>query len=457
MRSLAAMMLLALMALQGSPLHAGLSVHHNLQVDYSWTESAFFSDDVNRLNTQVRVKVKPGSTYENQSALNGFLGGLNNPANQQTLKEAYRLNNKTYLVLARLAVGIMYAESKLGTHPRYLFKERFPWTVSIAKEYLDKSVFEYKRYGIAIDNARAGLALEYLALHDDSFDPSTRAATIFDLSENSRGPTQIKYLPGGFEKVFPNINKNNLRVPEFSSVATVAYLADAIQTLTRLAKKYNCEIPREYFLQHLLYVYVGRSSEIVNCTATLDKNVYWSRALEVQNSLNAYAVGSENAPLTRATQIKIEHINAEIKIRQARQVALGQIISLIKAMRDQNLTLKPEDANMMLEYLFMAGVTGYSHKKLNDLRKYLPTFKAWKQKNMCARLLLGRKRYYAALYGTNAALTYLMRNDPNFGYESWFELDDDKKRLIETEAMLQEETLIIKRLQLDIAILATEL
>jgi hypothetical protein len=428
-------------------------------IPYDWIEEDFFSFDEEKATDLIEVRIKDSSPHRNKSSLISFIDAINDPLNQQKLKEAYNLNNRTYLILARLAVGIMYAESRLGTHPRYLFKDRFPWTVTLAKRFLEGSKLDTQNYKRAIEDGTLGLAIEYLALNDKDADAREISALMIDLSENSRGPTQIKFLPEGFEQIFSHINKDNLHVPQYSAVATLAYLADAIRTLKRLGTKYNCMIPREYFLHHLLYVYIGRGSEIVNCTATLDQNLYWGRSVSVQNHIDAYLKSAPKPELNYFTKKRIEQIKEEIAYREIRKKIFSELILTLEAYRDEDLVIKPENANRMMEYLVAAGLVTISNHALHKgIKKYFspPNPKA----KLCDRIirkLAGRKRHYVLLNGVNAAVIYKVLSDPKLGLDQFFAMDQDKLKQMELEALISEDTLIIKRLELDIAILETGL
>ncbi len=440
----------------GTAAHAHSKVQKVENANYDWVESEYFSDDLENLISMVRIEVRAGSAHQNQANLLSFLDGINDPANQTQLKRTYRLSNKTYLILMRLAVGNMFAESQLEelpiyTHPVYLIKERLPWAVSAKKKFDENSKLDYRTYGQALWEGYEGLRLETTAFKDPTVDPPTLAATRFDLSENSRGPTQIKYLPPGFEKAFPHINKSNLRVPQYSSVATVAYLADAITTLARLAKKSNCAIPRKTFLYHLIYIYTGRSSEITKCEATLDENKYWRRSLAIQKELEAFLLTPKKKALNQEQIVRVQNIRSEISGREQMILIIRDLINQLESKRDRELILKPEHANSLIEYSIAAGLVTGTHVAL---KKFQSPKSDWAKKNICKRILLGRKRYFPILHSINGALIYALRNNESYDLIS---LDSDKLKLNELYLALRTEEQIIKRLNLDIKIIETGL
>lgn len=426
----------------------------NQNVDYSWVTKRYTSfGEKEALDVSHKITIVPSSKYAFASDLISFLDSINDVTNQITIKKTFHLNNETYFTLARLAVGIMYAESRFGTHPKYLFKERFPWTVTITKKFLEQSKWDYRNYTELLDGAATGIEMEYQAANTQSFDSHYRASERFDLSENSRGATQIKYLPNNFQDVFPHINKDNLHIPQYAAMATMAYLADGISRLAKLAQKYDCEIPSDYFLYHLLYLYVGRSAEITNCTATLDQNHYWRRALEVQNDLRLVSQ-SEMPNRLSADAInslfEITRLQSELVSRRKAYAIASSILADSERRRSERIWIEPHDANTLIEYLAAAGFVYWTHR---SLKQSLPTQEAWAKKSLCQRLLVGRKRYFPVLYTLDAILLSWLRDNPDADLDKYIEIDVERKSLDELKESLLLEASIIKRLELDIELL----
>lgn len=422
----------------------------NPNIDYSWIEQSYFTHDPKQAtDINYELVLRDNSPFKMNAKLVSFLDGINKIENKIALKKAYGLTNTTYFILARLAVGIMYAESKFGSHPKYVIKERFPWTVSLTKNFLGRSKWDPNTYFDAMDGLILGLHMEYSALNSSREEPLLTASELFDLSDNSRGSTQIKYLPPYFDKLFPHINKNNLHIPQYASVATIAYLANSIFTLAKLAQKYKCEIPKEHFLNHLLYLYVGRASEIVSCTATLDQNQYWRRALSVQKDLVTVRLFDQNksSNLNIETLTKIAELESEI-ISRIRVYEMMKV-HLLNAEKDRQnrLLIPPEDLSEILEYLIAAGFVTATHKALQST---LPSKETWANERTCKKVLIGRKRYFALLHAINSALVTKFLSDPNFSLNELFEKDVERQVLDELKKGLELESAIIDRLRLDV-------
>lgn len=445
----------SVLSIHAAPLYADLQTKPNPQVDYSWVKHTHFTNDQTDLfNVDHELLLRPNSPFRANSTLNSFLEGINKVENQTAIKQVYGINTSTYFILARLAVGIMYAESKFGSHPKYFIKERFPWSVASLKSFLNRSKLDPQTYLDTWDAMTLGLKMEYEGIIKDEYDPMLVAPELFDLSENSRGPTQIKYLPPLFEKYFPGIDKNNLHIPQNSAVATMAYLANATVTLAKVAQKYGCEIPKSQFLYHLLYIYVGRAAEIIHCTATLDRNQYWRRALEIQDNLFVANYKQTRIQLTSNNRSfeakKLVALQQELTSRTKIYVLLTRQLDEAEAKRLERLRLPPELLNEMLEYMLAAGLVSSTHVLLKNR---LPSREAWASRPTCTKLLLGRKRYFALLHGVNSVIVTKMLMNRELVLGEVFEVDLEKKQFDLLREALRAEATIIKRLRLDIDIL----
>jgi hypothetical protein len=433
--------------MSGTALAQRSMVSRSPNPDYSWVEDAYFSENPARFATQIKLRIKRGSAHQDKAPLMSFLDALNDSENQLLLKKHYRLSNQTYLTLARMAVGIMHSESKFGQHPVYYFKEEFPQVVSALKPFRNKTILRHRfSYRDGTDGQSRGVYVVRENTNGEEGEPRELGDWLFDVSDNSRGPTQIKFLPEGFAELFPHIRKDNLHVPQYAAVATMAYLADAITTLKRVAYNNHCEISRETFLYHLGYIYTGLASEIRDCSATLDRNSYWARLLEVQRDIETSI--SPRPLLSFESRRQIAQLEAELAERKAFYARITETVRLMEAARDKKFLLKPETANMLIEYGILAGLISSSHAGLVAFRKkYL---RDDVQRGLCARLLLGRKRHYPLLHGLNALLAYRIVKDPNSILDNMVELDTDKKTILALRSVLSEENMIIRRMELDI-------
>jgi hypothetical protein len=239
----------------------------------------------------VRGRITHASGLNNSRLAQTFTMQLNNNDVQERLRKLYKLDAATYDKLYRLSVGIMGAETKFGRSPKYWAKERFPWLVSSVKKFKNagRSLASVKEL---VGDVELGIIHEGLATFNQTYSREAMVPLLFDVSQNSRGPTQIKYLPEKLHKAFPEINKENLSMGSSSAIATLAYLAEAMNRLKRLADRYGCEIPEDKFIEHTLYLYSGNADEIVNCTATLDKNIFYQKVMKAQSKVDFVKEGA---------------------------------------------------------------------------------------------------------------------------------------------------------------------
>jgi hypothetical protein len=164
---------------------------------------------------------------------------------KQTLMKMYNLDNDDYNNLAKLAFGILGNESEFGTGRKLKLKEFSPVGVSIMK------------------------------------------GNWFDTSDNSRGLTQIKQIPGQITQHY-GIDKGDLMNPHAAAVATLGLLAENLVVLKRLESNHP-DITPENRMDYLLYLYMGSSRQIIQGEATPDKNIYISRAKQyADESLEIY-------------------------------------------------------------------------------------------------------------------------------------------------------------------------
>lgn len=190
----------------------------------------------------------PIETYIKEPSFNTataktFLKALANE--KATLMEMYGLDNDEYNDLTKLAFGILGNESQFGSSKRYHIKEALPFVVSLMK------------------------------------------GNMFDTSRNSRGPTQIKRVPQKIKQKY-GVTKDSLKDPSNAAVATMGFLAEALQELKskeKIAKKNGLEINSLNRMNYIHYIYMGRSSQVTQGTATPEQNIYFRQIKKYADQL----------------------------------------------------------------------------------------------------------------------------------------------------------------------------
>lgn len=160
---------------------------------------------------------------------------------KEKLMKLYNLDNDEYNELAKLAFGILGNETDYGRSFKYHVKESMPWVVAL-----------FKGNGL-------------------------------DTSRNSRGLTQMKRVPTLIVKEY-GISKEELGEPEKAAIATMGFLADALVELKSKARQ-NPDINSDNQYDYLHYIYMGKSKEITERTATPEKNIYFRQIREAGEGL----------------------------------------------------------------------------------------------------------------------------------------------------------------------------
>jgi hypothetical protein len=147
------------------------------------------------------------------------------------------LSDSEYNLLAHMAIGILGRESEFFSSTRYLVKENIPWLVNIFK------LVRHYVTGKAVDG-------------------------------NSRGPTQIKFLPKNAVEVY-GIKPGDLKNPTKAAIATMSFLIEALAELKNHARyrKLTFITPATY-PDYLPYIYFGARRQLINRTATPERNIY---------------------------------------------------------------------------------------------------------------------------------------------------------------------------------------
>lgn len=150
----------------------------------------------------------------------------------------YNCNEQEYNLLAFMAIGILGKESRFFNDNIYVLKEQFPWAVTMGKIFAQ--IVQQKK----------------------------------TISPNSRGPTQIKKVPGKIAEAY-GITTDTLYIPENAALATVGFLIESLHELKAKAQHYNLEyIQPSNYIDYLPYIYFGQSARLIDRTATPEKNKY---------------------------------------------------------------------------------------------------------------------------------------------------------------------------------------
>jgi len=246
-----------------------------------------YEDDLDYFNYNFTPKSKialrttfqiPPEQSENKFVTE-FLETLENE--KEELMRIYPLDNDEYNDLAILAYGILGQESQFASHWRYRVKETFPGGVAYLKNY--KSLFE----DIDDENKDKGLLEKFSYFISNAWQIEKDFITgATDLSQNSRGPTQIKNIPDKVEEHY-NIKKEDLNESRAAAIATLGFLAQSLEEL-KGKEKFHPEINGSNRSQYLHYIYMGRSSEIINGTATPERNIYYQNVMRHANELKVW-------------------------------------------------------------------------------------------------------------------------------------------------------------------------
>ncbi|WP_413586164.1 hypothetical protein [Bdellovibrio sp. HCB274] len=184
---------------------------------------------------ECQIMLVPTSSEVQTVKVRRFIQAL--AVNKKELQEIYKISGAEYTLLSHISVGILGRESLFGESSRYKLKETLPWLVTAAK------------FGKAV-------------------------ATGSSVSPNSRGLTQIKFLPAAVTEKF-GITSENLDIPENAAIATMGYLIEALGQLKNRIKTYRLDhITPDKYADYLPYIYFGRSKAIIDRTAIPEQNAY---------------------------------------------------------------------------------------------------------------------------------------------------------------------------------------
>lgn len=216
-----------------SSLEQSLVQEHALLNNNGYTQWEWLRNDCN----DCEVFFLPIHSEVRTEKVRLFIRALS--AHKAELQEMYQVSGPEYNLLAHMSVGILGRETLFFTSKRYRLKEMMPWAVHLAK------IIEIYIQG------------------------SNRQVT-----DNSRGPTQIKIVPAKVADRY-GINPDNLYIPENAAIATMGYLIEALGELKRRIVVNNLGfINQQNYVDYLPYIYFGRTKALVQKVATPASNSY---------------------------------------------------------------------------------------------------------------------------------------------------------------------------------------
>ncbi|MBX3019027.1 MAG: hypothetical protein KF767_14160 [Bdellovibrionaceae bacterium] len=178
------------------------------------------------------------------------------------LLRLYGSDPQEYNLLAQMAVGILGRESEFFQSPRYRVKENAQWAI-----YLIKVVQIY--------------------LEGSDRDPEL----------NSRGPTQIKIVPEKIAATF-GVKHEDLYIPENAALATMGYLIEALAELKRrVTLNHLTFVTPDSYADYLPYIYFGSKRQLLNGTATPDRNIYIRDMRKYMTWIEIYEGPARSVPL----------------------------------------------------------------------------------------------------------------------------------------------------------------
>lgn len=155
------------------------------------------------------------------------------------LLRLYNADPQEYNLLALMAVGILGRESEFFESPRYRLKENAQWAIRLIK-------------------------VVQIYLEGSDRDPEL----------NSRGPTQIKIVPDKIAEAY-GVRPDELYIPENAALATMGYLIEALAELKRrVVLNHLSFVTPDTYADYLPYIYFGSKRQLLNGTATPDRNIY---------------------------------------------------------------------------------------------------------------------------------------------------------------------------------------
>lgn len=216
-----------------SSLEQSLVQEHSLLNNNGYTQWEWLRNDCN----DCEVFFLPVRAEVRTEKVRLFIQAL--AAHKAELQELYHISGPEYNLLAHMSVGILGRETLFFTSKRYQLKEAMPWAVHLAK-----IIESY------LEGAKG------------------------QITDNSRGPTQIKIVPTKVADRY-GITSDNLYIPENAAIATMGYLIEALGELKRriISNDLGFIGPQNY-VDYLPYIYFGRTKALVQKVATPASNSY---------------------------------------------------------------------------------------------------------------------------------------------------------------------------------------
>ena len=164
------------------------------------------------------------------------------------LQLMYGVRGSEYNLLAKMAIGILGRESLFFKSRRYVWKERLPWAVEIAKDLKG------------------------------------------DTTLNSRGPTQIKVIPAKIVEIY-EISKDQLWIPENAALATMGFLIETLSELKRRIVINKLKFVNESnYVDYLPYIYFGSTTRLITGKADPEHNVYIKDMKKYMNWVEVFEI-----------------------------------------------------------------------------------------------------------------------------------------------------------------------
>lgn len=167
-------------------------------------------------------------------------------AERNHISQIYNINKQDYILLSKLAVAVLGAESFFYSNQNYLIKEQ----LTPLRQFIKK--------------------LRSIALNKAYNRPS-------------RGPTQIKVIPKKI-KAYYQFNEDQLFIPEYAAVTTIGYLIESLKELRqRIKNNHLKQNENDNYIENLAYMYIGLTHLVVKNKKPTKGNTYVTQVLKYFN------------------------------------------------------------------------------------------------------------------------------------------------------------------------------
>ncbi len=168
-------------------------------------------------------------------------------AESHHITKIYNINKQEYILLSKLAVAVLGAESFFYLNQNYLIKDQLTPIRQFVKKL--RSMAFNKAY-----------------------------------NRPSRGPTQIKIIPKKIKEYY-QIQDDQLFIPEFAAVSTIGYLIESHKELKQRIKnnklKHHLQVSNN--IENLAYMYIGLTNLVVQNIKPKAGNSYVTQVLRYFN------------------------------------------------------------------------------------------------------------------------------------------------------------------------------